>query len=133
MGFPRNLDGFSSFIKALQWIVSCGSGSGRHSERSSTSWRGYVDDPGLDHERILATAFSSGYVGSFRLQSKMASPIPLTPTGLYIEGSSGEFRDWKICSFMFKIERAEELLTRQRADLHTSTFLPCHSSNFARY
>ena len=65
--------------------------------------------------------------------SKMASPIPPTPTGLYVEGSSGEFRDWKICSFMYTIERAEELLTRQRADLHTSTFLPCHNSNFARY
>ena len=63
----------------------------------------------------------------------MASPIPPTPTGLYVEGGSGEFRDWKICSFMYKIERAEELLTRQRADLHTSTFLPCHNSNFARY
>ena len=36
-------------------------------------------------------------------------------------------RDWKNCSFMYKTERAEELLTRQPADLHTSNFLSCHS------
>ena len=50
-------------------------------------------------------------------------------------GGSGEFRDWQICSFMYKIERAEELLTRQRADLYNfylSTFIHLYISEIAR-